>query len=665
MPRKLTTEEFCIKARMVHGDKYDYTKAVYSGTVNQIEIICPIHGSFFQTPLSHLSGNGCSKCSGRYHRTNEEFIEEAKIVHKNKYDYSRAIFVGMFKKIEIGCPVPGHGFFWQIASNHLHKNRGCSKCSNNCPFTTESFIEAAKKVHENKYDYSRVLFRGMKVKIEIGCLVPGHGFFLTAPDNHLHGLKTGVQRGGGCTKCSNMYRRSTEEFKEDARKIHGDKYDYSRSVFHDMFTKIEIGCRVPGHGFFFQDASSHLHSQQGCPACGLGFTRERILKLIQELSETDLLHMDSIELYTILAQGNLPPVFRRLFDTDPGTEGRAKSLRELQELLENVEDEDGKWKDVLDGTGESGEEIEVKDTIDDPVITSETTPDHPSVPTLPRLNITDDLNQFDISPIFAQCDEETMRFLIQKKIHKFWNEVVENPSMVDAIRVNVGGKYATIVKEQFIKEYDEVVGQSIPDGYSYYIKSPSLMQLLTMHRITKHQNYGNWSGTGAGKTLAFILTSRKIDARLTLVVCFNSTAETIGKEIEKAFPNNTVVKYSHELGTVYDRNTHNYLVLNYEKFQQGDSAEFLYQDLTNNNQIDFMVFDEVQFVKQRREEEESLRREMLKRIAGRIREKNYTAHTFLFSFCFQQFTKNNFILFQVYLYHGTLSEFSGKEFFGK
>lgn len=59
MPRKLTTEEFVSKSEDVHGKRYDYSNVVYSNTISKVEIICPKHGSFFQSPERHLQGRGC------------------------------------------------------------------------------------------------------------------------------------------------------------------------------------------------------------------------------------------------------------------------------------------------------------------------------------------------------------------------------------------------------------------------------------------------------------------------------------------------------------------------------------------------------------------------------------------------------------------------------
>jgi len=59
-----TTTEFIEKAKKVHGDKYDYSSTFYHGVHDKIRIKCPIHGNFKQTPSHHLKGHGCKKCGG-------------------------------------------------------------------------------------------------------------------------------------------------------------------------------------------------------------------------------------------------------------------------------------------------------------------------------------------------------------------------------------------------------------------------------------------------------------------------------------------------------------------------------------------------------------------------------------------------------------------------
>ena len=122
---KLTTEEFIAKAKAVHGDRYDYSKVEYVDSKSEVCIICREHGEFWQKPKNHLSGYGCSICSGRKKMRTFDFVKRAQNVHGNKYDYSKVDYKGNAEKVCIVCP--DHGEFWQRAGNHL-KGVGCPKC---------------------------------------------------------------------------------------------------------------------------------------------------------------------------------------------------------------------------------------------------------------------------------------------------------------------------------------------------------------------------------------------------------------------------------------------------------------------------------------------------------------------------------------------------------
>ena len=88
MPRRLTTEEFIEKARALHGDRYDYSEVEYVNANTKVTNICADHGPFEQAPYSHFSKSGCSACSGKKQHTTETFIDKAKAVHGDRYDYS-------------------------------------------------------------------------------------------------------------------------------------------------------------------------------------------------------------------------------------------------------------------------------------------------------------------------------------------------------------------------------------------------------------------------------------------------------------------------------------------------------------------------------------------------------------------------------------------------
>jgi len=61
--KNLNTEEFIEKAKEVHGDRYDYSKVNYKNAKEKVIILCKKHGEFLQNSHNHLCGNGCPKCN--------------------------------------------------------------------------------------------------------------------------------------------------------------------------------------------------------------------------------------------------------------------------------------------------------------------------------------------------------------------------------------------------------------------------------------------------------------------------------------------------------------------------------------------------------------------------------------------------------------------------
>ena len=125
-----STLTFIDKARRMHGDKYDYSKTIYSGAKKKVCIICPKHGEFWQEAHSHIWGEGCRQCSNEKLsserlKDTHNWIEEAKKIHGERYDYSKTEYFGYGKKLTIICPK--HGEFQQIAYDHI-QGKGCPKC---------------------------------------------------------------------------------------------------------------------------------------------------------------------------------------------------------------------------------------------------------------------------------------------------------------------------------------------------------------------------------------------------------------------------------------------------------------------------------------------------------------------------------------------------------
>lgn len=104
---KLTTNEFVTRAIEKHGNKYDYSKTEVDGTDNKIEIVCSIHGRFEQWPMDHLWGAGCPGCAGNARLTKSSFVKRAEEKHGDKYDYSKVNIINTHTKVEIVCPIHG------------------------------------------------------------------------------------------------------------------------------------------------------------------------------------------------------------------------------------------------------------------------------------------------------------------------------------------------------------------------------------------------------------------------------------------------------------------------------------------------------------------------------------------------------------------------------
>lgn len=188
--RRKSTKQFIEEAKQVHCDKYDYSLVEYNGNKTKVKIICPIHGVFEQKPNDHLSGKGCRLCSGNVKRTLERFLNLAKQVHGDKYDYSLVEYINDCTKVKIICKK--HGIFEQTPNAHL-SGKGCKFCSGNTLKSTKQFIEEAKQVHGNRYDYSLAKYNGSKKPIKIIC--KEHGIFEQLPDKHLNYRQ-------GCPDCS-------------------------------------------------------------------------------------------------------------------------------------------------------------------------------------------------------------------------------------------------------------------------------------------------------------------------------------------------------------------------------------------------------------------------------------------------------------------------------
>ena len=281
MKKKMNTELFIQKAIEVHNNFYDYSESIYINYKTKLTIICPLHGKFEQRIEHHLGGFRCKLCgcdSATLKRviTKEKFLERAKAVHGDLYDYSLFKPCKAKEKIQIICKV--HGIFEQNYDNHLNSKAKCPKCSQKNGDdlkrkTLDSFIEEANIIHNSFYTYEKSVYESFRTDLCITCQT--HGDFSQRPHNHLNGK--------GCPECakdSNVFQKTgfinkakdrectfyilkcfneDEEFYKIGITSRSVKHRYSRS--HSMPYEYKIIKEVKGTADFVWDIESKSKKQ--------------------------------------------------------------------------------------------------------------------------------------------------------------------------------------------------------------------------------------------------------------------------------------------------------------------------------------------------------------------------------------------------------------------
>jgi hypothetical protein len=209
-------------------------------------------------------------------KTTEEFINLAKKMHSDMYDYSAVKYINNRTKVNILCNK--HGMFSQLPKNHANGD-GCPVCgreiaSLKIKMSVSDFLEKAKKIHGNLYDYSKIKYINCITPIILNCNI--HGDFLQKPAIHL--------QGKGCPICGKLLqggKYTTAKFIEKAIKIHGNKFDYSKTIYKYCDKYVTIICKT--HGEFEQIATSHL-KKSGCPICNESKGEREIAKVLDLLN---------------------------------------------------------------------------------------------------------------------------------------------------------------------------------------------------------------------------------------------------------------------------------------------------------------------------------------------------------------------------------------------
>lgn len=189
--------------------------------------------------------------------TISEFKERSWARHGELYDYSKSVYVRKDVHLIIICPV--HGEFSQRPDNHWN-GASCIQCVHDKwriekRMTKEEFVLRANVLHKGLYDYSHLQDGALAKIIEIRC--GEHGMFRQQRASHL--------QGHGCLTCAGLHQKSSAEFIQAAKKVHGDLYGYENTCYKNNRAKVLVTCFK--HGDFAISPKNHLSLKNGCPKC--------------------------------------------------------------------------------------------------------------------------------------------------------------------------------------------------------------------------------------------------------------------------------------------------------------------------------------------------------------------------------------------------------------
>ena len=281
---KKTTEQFIAKAKEIYGDRYNYSKVKYINAKTKVCIICPTHGEFYIRPDNFINlKKSCPRCSQekrdskQLYKNGQEFIKQCKEKYGDKFLWDKIVYNGKRKKMKFYIDNEKYIEMFPdnfLASNSLFKTKKVKlKNIKDKIFRQNQFIEKAKKKYNDRYDYSKVKYVNNNTKVCIIC--PVHGEFYVKPSTFIS------KRYRGCPLClkENFREKQKENFIKCAKKIHKNKYDYSKFKYINAHSKAIVIC--PVHGEFLISHGHHV-SGEGCPKCKQSFLEREVSLLLEK-----------------------------------------------------------------------------------------------------------------------------------------------------------------------------------------------------------------------------------------------------------------------------------------------------------------------------------------------------------------------------------------------
>jgi hypothetical protein len=639
---------------------------------------CPIDGHSWKqkpngitTSWTRSGTSGCPMCAGKKKKAEKQpaLTEVYPELISQYWNYEKnnklnldpeKLTLASNRKVWFKCPHDGNEWQASIASiinqQWSKGNAGCRVCNGTAerkqgewqrrdPIAVEFPEEVAKYWF---YEANNEL--GLDpMKLTIGS--SKEAFFKCPSDGHKWVAtitaitKTSWKRGNsGCPACRGLVATETTSLLALYPEYISQYWDYEKNneldIFPDKVTRgsqQEAWFKCPHDGYEWKTRigsitkSSWNLGNNGCARC-FGWNLEAIRQFVASL-ESHIPNLTQAELYKIFEQSGV-------LDTK-----NAEGLKLVKNIIKGKLTGQ-KLRDVIQGKETKVSENEI-DSVD--ILKADT--ELQIIDTAPSLDISgasqffeassdsqDELDEagklpqikvqksleFLSSKIIASADQEAVDFFIASRRNRIWAEVFEDESAVGAIEAFTDEGYGRQVRDQFLDEYNQARDMAIPSGWAFRVDGkitpPNLMQKLAAVRLRSQQRMLNLSLTGTGKTIGGILSSRIIDAHLTIIICPLDTVPNWHGEIKHVFPDSRVTIKNFNPHWTDVEGGHHYILLNHEMFQQPSTPVHIRQ-LLERYQIDFIIVDEIHRCKQRGDDP-SKRRQMVLALITNAAEKN-------------------------------------------
>lgn len=278
---RIPFDKYYEDVKETHGEgRYDYNVDSYQGSNFKLEIECLLCGLVFeQNAAQHKLGSGCPTCAIAKSNKNltksfSQFKQESDNFHgEGKFDIDEDTYKNNRSILDIICLTCGFEF-QQAAYSHLRN--GCPECAKieireKLAITQEEFISRVKEIHGDNCSYEDTVYINMATKIVVLCNLCGNKF---------EQLASSHMAGSSCHSCGGNKRKTTEQFKEEAKVLHGDAFDYSKVEYgHNGSEEVIIGCNTCGNEFE-QKPTIHL-SGSGCRVCNKSKGERKLIEIFK------------------------------------------------------------------------------------------------------------------------------------------------------------------------------------------------------------------------------------------------------------------------------------------------------------------------------------------------------------------------------------------------